>query len=170
MMVHTVNVGNLTMEWKIEQLSHSRFSELVQLLVQVFSQLDPVLIRRNVELANLAYCASEGDGCLVAGCWVRDLVFDTYKVGGIGGVAVRKDRRGHGLGQHLMKIVLRDLSAQYDAFLLWTEVRDFFFSVGFHDFSYGIEMQEGDNLPMLYPIHDDLRIGIPSTPWSRIRF
>jgi len=138
-------------------------------MAEVFHDYTEVQINTNLASSEHVFAIYEKNMGIVGCCYCLELMFGKYKVGGIGGVCIRKDRRGNGLGVNLIEYVIEDL-AYYDAFLVWTRVQNFFQRCSFVDFSEGIEIVTADSTPMIRANNKELIGYSPFPKWRRIKF
>jgi len=151
-------------------LESSEFEALLSFLSSVYKNQPIEQIRLNASMPKKEKIVLALDGFSVVGsCWLVDLKFGDFKVGGIGGVAVDERYRGLGLAGNMVKF-FTELDDGYDAYLAWTRVVGFFETLGFIDFSEGIERFDSDSTPMIKTSDEFLSRYFSSPKWERVKF
>lgn len=116
---------------------------------------------------NIALAVDEGK--IVGSCWCLDMRFDGYDVGGIGGLAVNENYRGHGVASDLVKF-FTEMHKDFETYLAWTRVVSFFEKLGFKDFRDGMERVAGDSIPMIKSDIEFFKYNYPDPKWIRVKF
>lgn len=148
----------------------SEFEALILFLSGIYKNQPIEQLRLNASMPKKEKIVLALDGFSVVGsCWLVDLRFGDFKVGGIGGVAVNEGYRGLGLAEDMVKF-FTELDDGYDAYLAWTRVVGFFETLGFIDFSEGIERFDSDSTPMIKTSDEFLSRHFPIPKWERVKF
>jgi N-acetylglutamate synthase-like GNAT family acetyltransferase len=146
------------------------FQELLDYLQSIYPSQSLDSITENASKAQLSRTyILRHEQQIIGSTWVLDLSFPPLRVGGIGGVTVSSKFRQQGLGSVLINYALQQ-GIEFDAFLLWTRVPPFFESLGFQNFSQGIEQEAIDSTPMIWTRNPDFCLKPPHPKWERIKF
>lgn len=150
--------------------SPSEFKCLLDYLELIYPNQDRSSLRANASMASYdqTYLLKKNNE-IVGSIWVIKLPFTDFNVGGIGGVTIMEKYRARGLGKLLVEHAIQS-NPNFDAFLLWTRVPEFFKAIGFHPFEEGIEREINDSTPMLYSNIQGLLDRPAVTKWPRIKF
>jgi N-acetylglutamate synthase-like GNAT family acetyltransferase len=149
-------VANINKEGKVifrivrpTPLAKRRYLEIAK---EVFFDLDFECINQNVDKFSKAtrFYIFEEKNKYLSFLFLTPVSINSIILGGIGGVATKKDYRGKGYATRLLEKVIHDTKGVYPALMLWTRIPDFFFKVGFEDVSLYFEKDPKGSMPMMY--------------------
>ncbi len=150
--------------------SKTDFNCLLDYLRLIYPNQDESSLRFNASMArfDLTYLLKSSN-TIIGSVWLIELSIPNFYVGGIGGVTILSEYRKKGLGKMIVEYVIHS-NPDFDAFLLWTRVPEFFSTIGFRSFEAGIQREINDSTPMLYSNNQNLSDGYPVPKWPRIKF
>lgn len=143
----------------VDEATHMRFAALMR---TVFDRVDPERIARNLgrfDERTRIYAMVQGKD-YVAALFLHPVQIGALTLGGIGGVSVRAEQRGAGLGRRLLERVIADTRETHPALMLWTRIPAFFARFGFEDVTTHFLDDPHGSMPMMV-FHEDVRDQIP---------